>query len=184
MPNRRTAINKWSRALHRWGTLLVALPLLLVIATGVLLMLKGQSAWVQPPTARAPSPGLTIGWEGLLEAASSVDGAGVEGWGDIDRVDVRPGRGVAKIRARSRWEIQVDTSSGAVLASAYRRSDLIESLHDGSFFGDPIKLWVFLPSGVVLLVLWLTGIWLWFMPHLSKRARARGASRSDSLPRV
>lgn len=52
-----------------------------------------------------------------------------------------------------------------MLQTAYRRSDLIESLHDGSFFaGDWTRLGVFLPTGVAMLVLWLTGLWMWWVP--------------------
>ena len=47
---------------------------------------------------------------------------------------------------------------------AYRRSDLIESLHDGSWFHDRAKLWVFLPTAAVVLMLWGTGIYLFFLP--------------------
>lgn len=169
MAKPRTILNKWSRKLHRWGTVLVAFPLLLVISTGVLLLLKDQSSWVQPPTAESSSQELTIGWDELLASVKEVKETQVQGWDDIDRVDVRPSRGIAKVRAENRWEVQVDTSTGEILQVAYRRSDLIESLHDGSFFSDGVKMWVFLPSALVLLVLWVTGIWLWFMPHLAKR---------------
>ncbi|MFT5130288.1 MAG: hypothetical protein ACI8W8_003917 [Rhodothermales bacterium] len=41
---------------------------------------------------------------------------------------------------------------------AFRRSDLIESIHDGSYFNDHFKLWVFLPAGIVLAALLVTGI--------------------------
>ena len=55
---------------------------------------------------------------------------------------------------------------------AYRRSDLIESLHDGSFFGgDFAKLGVFLPTALVLCVLWGTGIYLFFLPYMVRRRR-------------
>ncbi len=58
-----------------------------------------------------------------------------------------------------------------MLQVAYRRSDLIESIHDGSFFHDRAKLWVFLPAGLILIGLWVTGVYLWLLPHLVKRRR-------------
>jgi uncharacterized iron-regulated membrane protein len=173
MSSRRSLLNKWSREIHRWGTVVVVLPLLLVIVTGVLLLLKDNTDWVQPPTAKVLNQQLSIGWDELLRSAASVDEAQVETWDDVDRIDVRPSKGIAKIRSKNRWEVQVDTSTGEVVHVAYRRSDLIESLHDGSFFSDWVKLGIYLPSALVLLVLWLTGIWLWFMPHLAKRRRKR-----------
>ena len=66
--------------------------------------------------------------------------AQISDWTDIDRIDLRPGKSVAKVRAKSGWEIQIDTGTGDVLHVAYRRSDLIESIHDGSFFADRVKL--------------------------------------------
>jgi uncharacterized iron-regulated membrane protein len=178
MPTGRVLINKWTRKLHRWGALAVVLPFALVLATGLLLQVKKQWAWVQPPTMRSDEPAVSVDLDALLDAARSVPEAGIETWADVDRIDVRPGRGIAKVRATSRWEVQVDTHTGAVLAAAYRRSDLIESLHDGSFFGDGVKLGVFLPAGLVVAGLTATGVWLWWMPHGARRRRLR-ANRSS-----
>jgi hypothetical protein len=58
-----------------------------------------------------------------------------------------------------------------VLQSTYRRSDLIESLHDGSWFHDRAKLFIWLPAGVVLCGLWGTGLYLWVLPYLTRRRR-------------
>ncbi|MEM7396798.1 MAG: PepSY domain-containing protein, partial [Verrucomicrobiota bacterium] len=71
------------------------------------------------------------------------------------------------------WEIQVDHQTGEVLGYAYRRSDLIESIHDGSFFHDKVKLGIFLPSAVILLLLWITGIYLFIYPLPSKLRHAK-----------
>ena len=127
-------LNKANRLLHRWATLVVTLPMLIVLVTGILLQWKKQSAWIQPPTQRGSAAIPTIGFDEILSAARTVEEARIESWDDIDRLDVRPGKGVVKVRSNARWEIQIDAETGAVLQSAYRRSDLIESMHDGSFF--------------------------------------------------
>ena len=55
-------------------------------------------------------------------------------------------------------------------------------IHDGSFFGgDWTKLGLFLPSGLVLLLLWLSGLWMWWVPFIAKRRRA--AVRAATIPR-
>lgn len=162
-----------NRKLHRWGSILTALPLLVVIVTGIILQLKKDWSWVQPPTARSSDPALELNFDEILAAASGVEEAAITSWDDVDRMDVRPGRGIVKVRANNRWEVQLDTKSGEVLHVAYRRSDLIESLHDGSWFSDGAKLWIFLPTAVILLGLWITGIYLWFLPHLAKRRKRR-----------
>jgi uncharacterized iron-regulated membrane protein len=162
-----------SRRLHRWGAIAIGLPVLSVIASGILLQVKKQVPWVQPHEERTDQVTPSVDWGLILAAAKGVPGAGVRGWEDIDRVDVRPGKGILKVVTTSRWEVQMALASGEVLQVAYRRSDLIESLHDGSFYGDRAKLAIFLPSGIVLFGLWLTGVYLWLLPYLTKRKRAK-----------
>jgi hypothetical protein len=97
----------------------------------------------------------------------------VESWADVNRLDVRPGRGMVKVWLNNGYEVQVDLGSGKVLQVAYRRSDLIESIHDGSFFaGDWTKLGLFLPAGVTLLLLWCSGLRMFWVPFWAKRKRA------------
>ena len=170
-------VNKWSRRTHRWCAIAVVLPLGVVICSGVLLQLKKQYDWIQPPTLRGAADLPTIGFDAILAAASTVPEAEIESWEDIERLDVRPASGIVKVRGKTRWEVQVDTATGEVLQVRYRRSDLIESIHDGSWFHDKAKLWLFLPHGLLLLGLWLTGVYLWILPIWAKRSgRARRAS--------
>ncbi len=168
-----------NRKLHRWGAILTAAPLLIIICTGVLLQLKKEVTWIQPPPGRSTSPALTLTFEQLLEkvrTSPAAREAGISTWDDVDRLDVRVDRGVVKVRGKNRWEVQVDTGSGEIRHVAYRRSDLIESLHDGSWFHDKAKLWIFLPSGLILLGLWVTGLYLWLLPHLMKRRKKKSAA--------
>ena len=115
-----------SRRLHRWGSAAVFLPLLCVIGSGLLLQVKKQVTWVQPAEQRTPVAVPAVGWDVILAAARAMPEAGVRGWEDIERVDVRPGKGIMKVITHSRWEAQLALADGAVLQTAYRRSDLIE----------------------------------------------------------
>lgn len=162
-----------NRKLHRWGSILTALPLLVIIVTGIILQLKKDWSWVQPPTASSSDPALELSFDEILQVATTVESAQISSWDDVDRLDVRPGKGVVKVRANNRWEVQIDTKSGEVLHVDYRRSDWLESLHDGSWFGDPVKLWIFLPTAIILLGLWITGIYLWLLPHLVRRRKRK-----------
>ena len=170
-PKRRAPRN--NRKLHRLGSLIAAAPLLVVIVTGILLQLKKDWTWVQPPTLRGSSSDLVIDWDQVLSAASSATEAAIASWDDIDRLDVRPSKGMLKVRSKTSWEVQIDTANGEVLQTSYRRSDLIEAIHDGSWFGSIAKLWVFLPAAIVLFGLWVTGVYLWLLPHLVRRRRHR-----------
>ncbi len=78
-----------------------------------------------------------------------------------------------KVQCKNSWEIQLDAQSGQILQVAYRRSDLIESIHDGSWFHSRAKMWLFFPAGVIVLGLWLTGIYLFFLPHWVRWRRGR-----------
>jgi CubicO group peptidase (beta-lactamase class C family) len=169
-----------SRRLHRWGAIAVMLPIALVIGAGLLLQVKKQFAWVQPTELRTDAREPTVDWATILRNAQAVPEAQVTSWADVDRVDLRPAKGMLKLVTVTHWEIQMNIADGAVLQSTYRRSDLIESLHDGSFFGDRVKLFVFLPIGLVLFGLWLTGIYLWLLPYLTMRKRARLALAASS----
>jgi uncharacterized iron-regulated membrane protein len=164
---------------HRWGAIVVAVPFLLVVVTGILLQLKKEIPWVQPPTQRGSGKAPAISFDAILEAARSRPETGIQGWGDIDRIDVQPSRGLGKVTAKSRWEVQVDLTTGDVLQTAYRRSDLIESLHDGSWFHDSAKLYVFLPVAAIVLFLWVSGIYLFFLP-ISIRWRRKLARGTDA----
>ena len=161
----------WNRRLHRWGAILIALPLLVVVGSGILLQLKKESDWIQPPTKRGSGGPPAISFSDILAAAAGVPEAGVANWDDVDRLDVRPGKGVVKVRANSGWEVQVDTSTGDVLQSAIRRSDLIESIHDGTFFHDAAKHWVFFPAAILLLAIWITGLYLFLLPYLNSHRK-------------
>ena len=172
-------VRVWGRKLHRWFAILSAAPLLLVVGTGILLQLKKDVAWVQPPTQKGRGREPALALEAILSAAKSVPEAEVQSWKDIDRIDIRPKDGIAKVQCKNRTEVQVDLETGEVLQSAERRSDFIESIHDGSWFHDRAKLWIFLPTAAVVLGLWFTGIYLFFLP-LSVKWRRRWAERRNA----
>ena len=170
--------SRLNRLVHRWGSILIAVPALCVLLTGVVLQLKKQSAWIQPSTQNGAQREPKLSFEEVLDIVKTVPEAEIQSWDDIDRLDVRPSKGMLKVRAKNRWEVQVDTATGDVLQVAFRRSDLIESLHDGSFFSDWVKLGIFLPTALVLVVLWGTGVYLFFLPQLAKRKKRLQKSKS------
>ena len=165
-------VNRWFRKWHRWGAVGFAIPLLLVIITGLILQIKKQWTWVQPPTQKGKFDE-TVALQQILAIAKQDSNAEIDSWKDVDRLDVRPSKGVVKVQSKNSYEVQIDLKSGEILQSQYRRSDWIESLHDGSFFGDWAKLSVFLINGSVLLVLWLTGMYLWYLPFLAKSKKRK-----------
>ncbi|MCC7055755.1 MAG: PepSY domain-containing protein [Gemmatimonadaceae bacterium] len=166
-----------TRRIHYWAGAVIALPIAVIITTGVLLQVKKQWSWVQPPEIRGTGTTPTLDLHGIVRAVQTVPGLQVAGWDDIKRMDIRADRGLAKVTVAGDWEVQVDLGTGAVLQARYRRSDLIESLHDGSFFlGDVTKLGLFLPAGVALGIMLASGIWLFWLPLSVKRRRRQAAA--------
>lgn len=163
--------NLLNRKIHYWASIAVAVPILIVIVSGILLQTKKYAAWIQPTEQRGAAQTPQISLPQVLEISRTVAEAEIKTWDDINRLDVRPSRGMLKVTAKNHWEIQIDTQTGAILQTAYRRSDIIESIHDGSFFHENVKVWIFLPSGIVLFFLWLTGIYLFVLPYWVKRKR-------------
>lgn len=169
--------NVLNRRFHHWAAFTVALPILVIIASGILLQMKKRWDWVQPPEIRGTGTVPVIGFEQIMATLQATPSLAVAGWDDVSRIDVRADRGLAKVTIVSGWEAQIDLGTGELLQTAYRRSDVIESIHDGSFFaGDWTKLGIFLPAGLTLLLLWLTGLWMWWVQFIGKR-RHRAARR-------
>lgn len=166
--------NVANRKVHFWASFIAAVPLLVMICSGIMLQMKKQWDFVQPPEHRGTGTAPAIDFAHIMAALRTVPSLGVTGWDDVDRLDVRPGRGVAKVTLNSRWEVQIDLGTGQVMQTAYRRSDLIESIHDGSFFGgDWTKLGLFLPAGVTLLLLWLGGLWMVWVQLYGKHKKRK-----------
>jgi uncharacterized iron-regulated membrane protein len=150
----------FTRKAHWWIAFVVLLPLLLVVLSGLMLQVKKQWSWVQPAECVASSATPALGLAQVLPIARGVSGSGVENWSDITRIDVRPTKNLLKVTTATGQEIQIDSATGAVLQLAPRNSDFIESLHDGSFFGQAAKLGLFLPVGFGLFLLLLSGAFL------------------------
>lgn len=165
-----------NRKIHYWGAIICALPILVVLISGILLLLKKDVDWIQPSTVKTESRASELNFNDIFIAAQSVKQANIRSWKDINRLDVRPNKGVIKVRSENQWEIQLDYATAEVLKVAYRRSDFIESLHDGSFFHDTAKLGLFLPASIILLVLWITGIYLFLLPYLAKSKKLSKAN--------
>jgi len=158
------------RKIHHWGSMIIAVPLVIMIGAGVLLMLKKEVEWIQPSSSSGIERKLVpmASMQDLFSAAKAIEQAEFTTWGELQRADLKPGKGIIKFVSATQWEVQVDTASAKVLKVAKRRSDIIESIHDGSYFADWMKLWLFLPVGIILFVLWLTGVYLFVLTEYKK----------------
>ena len=168
----RHRVNKTSRKIHDQIALWTAIPVALIIATGILLQVRKEFDWIQPPTQTGQPYELNLTPSQILDIAKGSQQAAIQSWKDIDRLDIRPKKGIVKIRSKNRWELQVHMGTGEILQEAYRRSDLIESIHDGSFFHQYARLGLFLPAALLLFLLWGTGVLIFLVTRLNRTRRA------------
>lgn len=95
---------------------------------------------------------------------------------EIDRIDIRPAKGTAKIVFVQHYVgIQLDAVSGELLHIGVRNGDLIENIHDGSIvdkalgFKEISKLIYTSTLALSLLGFTISGFWLWYGPKRMKR---------------
>lgn len=164
------AFRQW----HRWVGVSLLVFIVISSLTGILLAWKKNVDLLQPATHFAPAndqPWLGISQIGQI-ALEAFDQAHPGENLQVDRLDVRPDKGIVKVLLDNYWEVQVDGYSGQVLSIARRHADWIEKVHDGSILSDTFKLWLMNTLGLGLLFVSLTGGWMWWGPkQIRKRKR-------------
>jgi uncharacterized iron-regulated membrane protein len=162
------------RKVHHYLGLFVALFLFISAITGILLSLKKDVGLIQPLTQKGVTNSL-MDWKTMseLEKLSSVALSDHLGYlPELDRIDVRPDKGIAKFQyLPGFWEVQIDGSSGEVLMIEKRYSDLIEKIHDGSIISDVFKLIIMNLLGIGTVMMIATGLWLWYGPKKIRKLK-------------
>lgn len=166
------------RVWHRYLGIGLLVLILVSSVTGLLLAWKKNVEILQPSTQKGISKDLTT-WKSMAELADIAQTALVEKHPEqadnsIDRMDVRPSKGIVKVVFdNNSWEVQVDGTDGAVKSIAKRHADWIEALHDGSIINDVFKLISMNVLGIGLIIMLVTGFWLWYAPKKIRWMRKR-----------
>lgn len=158
-------LNRLSYNLHLWGGVVTALVVTAIAVTGIALNHK-RALGLMPDV---PGPGGELA-QALslfeLEAAARAALPAASEGSPVDRMDVRPDDGLVKVRFDDPevTEVTVALPDGAVLHVGPRQDVFFEKLHSGEIFGDG---WILLSDGaaVGLILLLLTGLWLWLLPR-------------------
>jgi uncharacterized iron-regulated membrane protein len=162
------------RKVHYWASLPLFLTIFLIAVTGATLALKKDVAALQPPTQAGSRPGdLSRPTADLVMAVRTVPRYARASWRDVERIDIRPEDGIAKVILHDRTEVQVDLATGRALQVGYRTSDWLETLHDFSFLGGWAKYVFSFGSGLVLLAMAATGLYLFLLPMRARRRKPR-----------
>ena len=153
---------------HRTLALILLLPSFVIFGSGLLLQWREHLTWVQPKQFIGSSKIPNLSLETILQTAQSMEGSEVRSWNDISSVDIRPSKGVIRLRTHSHFEIQLDAGNGKILGSGMRRRSWITELHEGAWFGKSLRNIIFLPSSILLCLLWLSGSVLLYGRIISK----------------
>ncbi len=168
-----------SRRLHKWFGVPIAIFLILVSVTAIMLAWKKEMRLIPPSQkSRVTEDATWIPVEQLILSATNHMRDSVGKGYEIDRVDIRPEKGIAKVVFKRHFtEIQVDGYSGEILSVSQRNSDLIEKIHDGSIFDfifgrdGGVKHIYSTITSVFLILLCITGLILWYNPKAIKKEK-------------
>lgn len=163
------------RKVHRYLGLILVLLLLISAVTGVLLGWKKNVNLLQPETQKGISLDINE-WQPVKQleekALLAVDSLGLSA-SNLDRIEYRPTKGIAKvIFDTGSWEVQIDATNLEILSVAKRNSDWIEQIHDGSIISDFFKIFSMNFLGFGLIILLITGIWLWYGPKKMRKVKS------------
>ena len=176
---RQARVLRAVRKIHRWTGATLFVIFLFISITGLLLGWKKDSKGYILPKTQKGSSTVAAEWLPLAQlqdrALFCIDSLNPNLDPSIDRMDVRPGKGVVKFTFEKYYqEIQLDLRTGQLLSFGKRRSDLLEQIHDGSIV-DRQMGWSFFKllytsiSGLALLTFTITGFWLWYGPKRMRR---------------
>lgn len=168
------------RKLHKWVAVPLFVFMFIIGGTGVLLGWK-KVVDLTPPTQKGISKDAAdwISLEEIQLIARTYAKDSLATQSPIKRIDVRPGKGVAKILFESDYtELQIDLKEGKVLSVKKRWNDLIEHIHDGTIIdrllsndGDPIKVTYTTLTSLGLMLLSFSGFWLWWNPRRIRKLK-------------
>ncbi|MFM1873737.1 MAG: hypothetical protein RL398_3159 [Planctomycetota bacterium] len=167
---------RWLWLLHRWIGVAAGLLLLLSAGTGLLLLVKKDYAWLQPPMMKAEA-GDAAALQPLQKVYEAVFALGLPEFrseADIDRIDFRPAKRVHKVvSVHDHQEVQVCAITLRTSGPNPRRSDWLEQLHDGSWFGGFAHAWLMPLAALALLYLGVSGYVMWLWPKWQRRRKRR-----------
>ena len=182
---------RFFRSIHRKIAIFLFLFFLIISVSGLLLGWKKMTGLLAPTekgVSSNPADWLPVDSLHKLAVKYLHDSVHEVLSSEIDRVDIRPSRGIVKfVFTNHYWGLQLDCTSGRLLLIEKRNSDLIEDIHDGSILdrlfetGERSMLGYTTIMGISLFMLTLTGFWLWYGPKRLRKMKKNDAIRKHGL---
>jgi uncharacterized iron-regulated membrane protein len=144
------------RKYHRIISILIFIPFFVVVITGLILQVRQEVEGIQPKAVTmesVPDKKLLTLEEIIL--ASKIPSS------EIDQIIFRPGKYHLAIRVKDGRELQLHPQTGEVLKSAPRLTGLLIELHQGSYFSSFAQYGIFLPTGLGVLFLLISGLMIY-----------------------
>ncbi|MCK6618427.1 MAG: PepSY domain-containing protein [Cyclobacteriaceae bacterium] len=179
-------LTRFYRKIHKWIGMFLFIFFFFISVTGLLLGWKKHSGGlILPKTEKGISTNMKdwLSYDSLHTIAiNALHDSFPENLSPVlDRIDARPDKGIVKFVFKNHYtEIQLDCTTGKVLAVNIRTSDIIEQIHDGSILDvafntsdGQIKLGYTTLTGISLLLLTVTGFFLWYNPILIRNKKEK-----------
>jgi uncharacterized iron-regulated membrane protein len=176
---------KFFFTVHKWAGIILAVVFSATAVSGFLLLVKKQVDWIQPPARKDVGGGVEdfITNQQLFDIIFAQGHPDFRSVADIERVDFRPGKRVFRVHSEHHHsELQIGAVSGEVLNAGYRMSDLLEDIHDGSFFAGWVHTWLMPVYAGILLFMVFSGLWMWIDPKVRRARRKKRAALRAAAP--
>lgn len=135
---------------HRVIGLIITLPLLMTVITGIILQLRGQFEFIQPApvkTELTSSPLLTF--EKISEQFGEKN---------IEQIIWKPSKASLVVRLKNGDEAHLHPQTGEVFKQLPRRTSFLIELHQGSWLGKFGQYGIHFLSGLGLFFLIISGL--------------------------
>jgi uncharacterized iron-regulated membrane protein len=141
------------RKYHRIISLVIFLPFLLMVITGLLLQVRQNAEFIQPKAVKMEfkTGQSLLSFESIISASKVSEK-------EIDQIIYKPEKFHLALRLKNGNELQVHPQTGEILKSSQRLTGLLIDLHQGSFFSSWGQYLIFLPAGLGVLFLLISGL--------------------------
>lgn len=153
---------------HRWIAIIIMIPILITTITGTLLLMRNQISWIQPQTLKRDRSEQWATIDQVFDAIRHEPKTHIQSWKEISSIIYKASKGTIQIRTKNKQLIQLDGTSAEILSIAPRRTGWLIQLHEGTYWGKGVRLYVFLPAALGLILLIISGGILTFK-HYKRR---------------
>lgn len=161
------------RILHRKVSILFALPVLIIVVTGVLLILRSKLSWIQSPSPKIKS----ISIENMRSIPEVFKKLKIYQGLKLNKKDIssiifKPSKNIFTVRTKDYREIIIHPETLEIINIGPKYSTLLIQIHEGTFFTSWARDFIFLPTSLALIFLWFSGLVIYFKTNRKLIRRA------------